>query len=220
MKDHNYFGKAYRPLYSNNSLNGPDIRVLLSVIALGNKHAELETTAGAIIEDAGLKKSAGYSAIKRVTEYGLLSHKNGVYKAVGTAFQFSIEPESKVQDSGIVVQDSGKSFRDSGKVVYLIEEERRKNKKEYPEFDIFYSSYPKKRKKPDAERAFKKHYQSLPSIPELIAIIEKWKLTDDWTKEDGKFIPYPASWLNSMGWEDDLPAIPETEEEEIKRIFG
>ena len=27
----------------------------------------------------------------------------------------------------------------------------------------------------------------------------------EWKKSGGEFIPYPASWLNARGWEDELP---------------
>ena len=32
--------------------------------------------------------------------------------------------------------------------------------------------------------------------------LEKWKGSDQWLKEDGQYIPYPATWLNKRRWED------------------
>jgi hypothetical protein len=26
---------------------------------------------------------------------------------------------------------------------------------------------------------------------------------DDWQRDGGRFVPYPATWLNARGWEDD-----------------
>ena len=37
----------------------------------------------------------------------------------------------------------------------------------------------------------------------MLAIIERAKKSDDWLKESGKYIPYPATWLNARGWEDE-----------------
>ena len=37
--------------------------------------------------------------------------------------------------------------------------------------------------------------------------IEIQKTTEDWTKEKGKFIPYPASWLRGKRWEDDVKGV-------------
>jgi hypothetical protein len=37
----------------------------------------------------------------------------------------------------------------------------------------------------------------------MIAKIEQAKTQDDWIKDGGKFIPYPATWLNAKRWEDE-----------------
>lgn len=72
-----------------------------------------------------------------------------------------------------------------------------------PDFDAFYAAYPKKRDKPDA---FKAWNQTKPDPEVLTPSLEKWKKCHDWVKESGKYVPYPASWLRSRGWEDEAPA--------------
>ncbi len=37
----------------------------------------------------------------------------------------------------------------------------------------------------------------------MLSKIDQAKQTDDWRKDNGKFIPYPATWLNAKGWEDE-----------------
>jgi hypothetical protein len=32
--------------------------------------------------------------------------------------------------------------------------------------------------------------------------------SEDWTKEGGQYIPYPATWLNAKGWEDEYSPMP------------
>ena len=75
------------------------------------------------------------------------------------------------------------------------------------EFELFWHAYPKKKDKDAAFRAWqnKKRTKRLPPVDELIAIVDKWKDTDDWNEEGGRFIPYPAKWLNAAGWLDELP---------------
>ena len=29
-------------------------------------------------------------------------------------------------------------------------------------------------------------------------------MTEQWKKDNGKYIPYPSSWLNAKGWEDEI----------------
>lgn len=72
-------------------------------------------------------------------------------------------------------------------------------------FSAFYAAYPKKRGKPQAQKAFIKHYKNLPPAPELLHILDQLKKTEQWQKQNGQFIPYPASWLNAEGWNDDIP---------------
>lgn len=73
------------------------------------------------------------------------------------------------------------------------------------DFDRFYTAYPRKRNKDSAKTAFEKRYKDLPPIDELIAIVEKWSETDGWKRENGQFIPYPGTWLNKGGWQDEIP---------------
>jgi uncharacterized protein VirK/YbjX len=39
----------------------------------------------------------------------------------------------------------------------------------------------------------------------MIAKIEQAKKSEDWIKEKGKYIQYPATWLEAKGWEDEEP---------------
>ncbi|MCL0048398.1 hypothetical protein M1N20_03000, partial [Dehalococcoidia bacterium] len=70
-------------------------------------------------------------------------------------------------------------------------------------FAIFWKSYPKKRNKGQAERAFRKLNPDDNLLAAMVTAIEKAKQCRDWQKESGQFIPYPATWLNARGWEDE-----------------
>jgi hypothetical protein len=82
------------------------------------------------------------------------------------------------------------------------EEKRREEKEKNDEaFDVFYKNYPKKKNKGKAEQAWKK---VKPEQYQLIMdALANACSSDDWKKDDGKFIPYPSSWLNAKGWEDE-----------------
>lgn len=72
----------------------------------------------------------------------------------------------------------------------------------YPKaFEDFWSMYPRKKSKGDALKAFKKikPAEYPPIKAGLIAAID----SPEWRKDAGQFIPYPASWLNDRGWEDE-----------------
>ncbi len=45
-----------------------------------------------------------------------------------------------------------------------------------------------------------------PPTDELILTALDWQRSStDWTKENGQFVPNPATYLNSRGWEDEEP---------------
>jgi len=77
-------------------------------------------------------------------------------------------------------------------------------RKEYTsEFLSFYQAYPKHVAKDAAWKAWQKLNGACPPIADLISKIEEMKQTDDWKKENGKFIPHPATWLNGKRWLDE-----------------
>lgn len=71
-------------------------------------------------------------------------------------------------------------------------------------FDLFWSAYPKKKAKGDAEKAWAKVKPDHALAELIIAAVLAQKLSDDWTKDGGKFIPHPATWLNAKRWEDEV----------------
>ena len=71
------------------------------------------------------------------------------------------------------------------------------------QFDTFWEAYPKKKSKGQAEKAFRKIKPDKQLLATMLAIIERAKKSDGWLKESGKYIPYPATWLNARGWEDE-----------------
>lgn len=91
-------------------------------------------------------------------------------------------------------------------------------------FNKFWETYPKKKSKGNAEKWFIKNKPTEELVNKMIDKINLLKETEQWQKNDGQFIPYPASWLNSKGWEDEINQDNKMLEEDIhdraRRIFG
>ena len=86
-------------------------------------------------------------------------------------------------------------------------------------FERFWISYPRKRSKGQAEKAWKALKPNEHLQDRLLVALEKAKTSADWLKDGGRFIPYPATWLNARGWEDDYESgHGESTSERIKRI--
>lgn len=71
-------------------------------------------------------------------------------------------------------------------------------------FERFWLAYPRKVGKADARKAFAK--VKVP-IETLLSAIEQQTRSEQWTTENGRFIPNPATWLNQGRWEDELAAL-------------
>lgn len=82
-----------------------------------------------------------------------------------------------------------------------------------PDFDAFWSAYPRKDKKADALKAFAKLAPDASLLADMVARVELLKQTDDWMKDAGQFIPLAASWLNGRRWEDEAPQMGYTADE-------
>ncbi|WP_104565614.1 hypothetical protein [Ralstonia mannitolilytica] len=73
-------------------------------------------------------------------------------------------------------------------------------------FEEFWTAYPKKVSKAAALKAYRKIKPSESLQAEILAAVSRAKTSVDWSKDDGQFIPYPASWLNARRWEDEAPS--------------
>lgn len=87
----------------------------------------------------------------------------------------------------------------NGKESISVSEKERKEER----FSTFWSAYPRKVGKDAARKAFAKVKAP---VETLLAAIEQQKRSEQWTVENGRFIPNPATWLNQGRWEDELAA--------------
>ena len=70
-------------------------------------------------------------------------------------------------------------------------------------FDAFWEAYPKKVGKGAARKSFEKAVKKC-SVEKMIEAVEHHKLSREWTKNNGQYIPNPATWLNQERWDDQL----------------
>jgi len=70
-------------------------------------------------------------------------------------------------------------------------------------FDIFWSLYPKKVGKKNAQKAYERISPDAVLQAKIIETLKVERCSDGWAREDGRFIPSPASWLNSGGWDNE-----------------
>lgn len=70
-------------------------------------------------------------------------------------------------------------------------------------FDRFWSAYPLRKSKANAEKVWQRIKPNEQLTERILAAVEQAKTSVDWSKDGGRFIPHPATWLNARGWEDE-----------------
>lgn len=75
-------------------------------------------------------------------------------------------------------------------------------------FAPFYELYPRHQKRAEAEKAWRRLNPDLELQQILMTALGRHRQQDAWLKDNGQFIPLPASWLNGRQWEDDLEIEP------------
>lgn len=71
-------------------------------------------------------------------------------------------------------------------------------------FEEFWQAYPKKVGK---EAAFKSWMKSKVRIDDVMPALTWQKESDQWRRNDGQFIPNPATYLNQGRWQDEQPVV-------------
>ncbi|KKN34680.1 hypothetical protein LCGC14_0791070 [marine sediment metagenome] len=85
-----------------------------------------------------------------------------------------------------------------------IQKKRQKKEDISKSFNIFWGAYPRKVARADAEKVFNKANPDAQLLETMLTAIELAKKSEGWQKENGKFIPHPATWLNGKRWEDEI----------------
>jgi hypothetical protein len=129
---------------------------------------------------------------------------------VATHYQ-ALKVLARLEDTGLISQQDIRGVRgerDSkplAKILIQRTENVSLHKKVFTystEFSQFWAAYPRKVGKGEAAKAFDRARLN-GKLPEVLAAIESYKKTSQWIKDDGQFIPHPATWLNQRRWEDE-----------------
>lgn len=87
-------------------------------------------------------------------------------------------------------------------------------------FADFWKQYPKKVAKPLAMKAWRKIKPTGQLLADLMAGLQRMKVSADWLKSGGQFIPHPATWLNDRRWEDSFQTSGTTANDETSIFAG
>ena len=92
-----------------------------------------------------------------------------------------------------------------------------KKKYDIEGFEAFWQAWPRKVAKEDARKAWKSLNPDVLLQEIMGRSLEKQKQSEQWKKENGKYIPYPGTWIRGKRWEDDETTF-ETQESMFDRV--
>lgn len=71
-------------------------------------------------------------------------------------------------------------------------------------FDTFWSAYPRKIGKDKCRRWFENHKVERELLDQMLTALDTQKKSDQWTRDNGRYIPHPYTWLNQGRWQDEV----------------
>lgn len=74
-------------------------------------------------------------------------------------------------------------------------------------FNEFWTAYPKKVGKKAAEAIWKRLKPDAELHDRIMTAIGRARVTEQWTRDGGRYIPNPATWLNQGRWDDEYGEV-------------
>lgn len=211
------------------------------------KRGQLITTYPKISEECGISVQQARTILDRLKSTGKITVKITPKFSIVTILDYDSEETDNIQSNSRTTgcQQAEQQPNNSPSLLYKESKNIRKKEPCAPRegggsenfekfrsanFEKFWSAYPKKTAKQQALKAFEKLNPDEKLLNTILSSLEQHKRSVQWTKENGQFIPYPATWLNGRRWEDETQGNtasgaasgwtgkPLTEEEERQMI--
>jgi len=133
-------------------------------------------------------------------QYGRLNPENRVHSSI-----LYVLSKAGIKDLASPLEGAKEKEKEKEQGLLSLERgKERKGERVDPDFEQFWIAYPKKRSRGMAFKAWRKLNPSKEQVNRILAAVDQAKRSVDWAKEGGQYIPYPASWLNAQGWEDEI----------------
>ena len=122
-------------------------------------------------------------------------------------------PDLSSNDKGSLVgynRDRIKNRIDNTSIDNLTTKKQEKGKDVFNKeesFSQFWVLYPRKVAKQQAIKAWNKLKPNKELVNEILKAVETQKQSKGWLKDDGQFIPHPATYINGRRWEDEVEEV-------------
>lgn len=177
----------------------------------------------------GCVKNTAIATLKALVDKGLIErietevgNVKVVYyrcKNLTTGAKDREEPVQKLNQGGAKIEPNNKYINKyiNKPPISPKEKECVKDDLDTQRFESFWQMYPNKKAKANARKAWDKLKVDGTLYTEIMKGLSLHKKSRGWIKDDGQFIPHPASWLNGKRWEDEFEKEPTRKAEKLTR---
>lgn len=160
-------------------------------------------------------KGAAYRARDALAQAGFIRFEKGSKGKPTTYFLSDILSFKTTENRTVNRTESG---TESGTVNGPQRERPKTKKKNSPPkapqgagdgFAKFWQAYPRRVGKANALKAWGKLSPDDDLTEKIVGAVERQKRTDQWQRDEGRYIPHPATWLNQRRWEDEIEPVDE-----------
>lgn len=220
MKDNNYI-VIQGWMVSRLKLTGNALMVYACIFGFSQNGEWFTGTASYLADWCDCQKKYMLKLLKKMTDEGLLRKRTREQNGVAFCDYQAITPEERCEQQQ---KDASGGTSQSAPPVHKVDppgaQSAPHNIKDNIDtrvskdtlvcansdgFEAFWATYPKKKSKGQALSAWKKLKPDSSLQAMILKAIENQKRSPDWQKDKGQYIPYPATWLNAMAWEDEVP---------------
>jgi hypothetical protein len=140
--------------------------------------------------------------ISQLKEYNLIDVVQQGRGLPAKIYVKKLKPNTNASRNDFI--ESNNEQEDEIKEEKQVKEKSKTENKQQEYFSIFWASYPKKVGKGAAEKSWKKIKPTKDLLEKMLNAIETAKQSMQWNKDNGQYIPNPATWLNQKRWEDEI----------------
>ena len=140
--------------------------------------------------------------ISQLKEYNLIDVVQQGRGLPAKIYVKKLKPNTNASRNDFI--ESNNEQEDEIKEEKQVKEKSKTENKQQEYFSIFWASYPKKVGKGAAEKSWKKIKPTKDLLEKMLNAIEIAKQSMQWNKDNGQYIPNPATWLNQKRWEDEI----------------
>lgn len=201
-----------------------DLKVLIALLSYANKKKQCHPKRKTLAEDTNLTESRVSVATKRLVEFGWLVKEGDGGRSRPNQYRIGngLEVQKEAKTNEEIKKETSTESVTVTEMVTVTETvpktstETVRGKEQTIEqtisiysdpektFVIFYGEYPKKKARDDALKAWKKLKPDEQVFNEVMEALKRFKSSPDWVKENGKYVPYPASWIRGKRWTDEI----------------